>query len=126
MKTSGTTNCNMNCQKKFLSFWERTKRVWLTGPVLLFFGLNYSLMSAVSGQLLIDRTCSVNFGFNDSICKNLTAPENDHLEIAIQKQVAQFNVAGNFIEDLPNMMVSLFLGTSVVTKYKKNFLIAHK
>ena len=49
-------------------------------------------------------------GFNATICDNLTNYFNSSYEDKVQLQVTEFNVIGGYIEHLPQILVTLYLG----------------
>ena len=61
-------------------------------------------------QLWLDRTCLVNLGINASICENLTQDQYSDYENKVQQEVSRLNIAGNFIESIPSIVISLLLG----------------
>ena len=70
-------------------------------------------------QLWINRTCSVNLGFNDSICENLANYGNFSDEV--QKQVTQYKVIGSYIETVPQIVLTLYLGKSISGEHRSMF-----
>ena len=62
-------------------------------------------------QLWIDRVCRVNLAFNSTICDNLNSnPAFQDFENQVQQQVAEFNIIGSYIENVPTIFISLYLG----------------
>ncbi len=62
-------------------------------------------------QLWIDRVCRVNFGFNTSVCDNLNSdPKYSDYQNQVQQAVAQYNIVGSYIENVPTIIMSLYLG----------------
>ena len=49
-------------------------------------------------------------GFNATICDNLTSYYNSSYEDKVQLQVTEFNVIGGYIENLPQILITLYLG----------------
>ena len=49
-------------------------------------------------------------GFNATICDNLTNYFNTSYEDKVQLQVTEFNVIGGYIENLPLILITLYLG----------------
>jgi hypothetical protein len=62
-------------------------------PVLFFVSFVGSMDSAAVGQLIIDKSCHIDFNFTDEVCDNLLnetyKPENKQ----VQDEVAQFKVS---------------------------------
>ena len=77
-------------------------------PLIIIYGLQWAITGPVTSQLWLERTCSVNYGYNDTICQNLTSYETINDEI--QKQVTQYSVVGSYIENIPQILVTLYLG----------------
>ena len=48
--------------------------------------------------------------FNTTICNNLTSYFNSSYEDKVQLQVTEFNIIGGYIQNLPTMLVTLYLG----------------
>ena len=59
-------------------------------------------------QLWLDRTCLVNLKINSSICNNLH--QYSDIENQVQEEVTRLNIVGNYIETIPEIIVSLLLG----------------
>ena len=49
-------------------------------------------------------------GFNTSICDNLTNYYNSSYQDKVQEQVTQYNVIGGYIENIPQILITLYLG----------------
>lgn len=77
-------------------------------PLMIIYGLQYAIASPISTQLWLDRTCLVNFGFNSTVCKNISAFPKE--QDAIQEQVSQYSVIGGYIENGPSLLITLYLG----------------
>ena len=80
-------------------------------PVMILYGLSFSVSSAVTTQLWLDRTCSVNLGFNETVCAHLTDKEYKDFESQVQATVSHFNIAGSYMEKVPTVLIGLYLGT---------------
>ena len=65
-------------------------------------------ISIFSSQLWINRTCNVNLAYNVSICEDLSNHKNFSDEV--QKQVTQYKVVGSYIETVPQIVLTLYLG----------------
>jgi hypothetical protein len=61
-------------------------------PVLFFVSFVGSMDSASVGQLLIDKTCNIDFNFTAGVCDNLLADGNEDANKKVQDEVAQFKV----------------------------------
>ena len=59
-------------------------------------------------QLWLDRVCLVNMGYNASICNNLSQYEN--ITNQVQQQVTQYSIVGSYIENIPSIFITLYLG----------------
>ena len=77
-------------------------------PVMMIYGLQLAITGPVSDQLWINRTCNVNLGYNVSICEDLSNHKNFSDEV--QKQVTQYKVIGSYIENVPQIVLTLYLG----------------
>lgn len=84
--------------------------------------------SLTHSQLWIDRVCRVNLGFNKTICDNLDSnPAFEDYENQVQQQVAEFNIIGSYIENVPTIIISLYLGNLEDYRFKslrKTYLFA--
>jgi hypothetical protein len=81
---------------------------------MILFGLQFAIVGTVSQQLWLDKTCSVNLGYNASVCADL--PLWEDAENAVQQKVTSFGIVGNWIEAVPGLVLSLYLG-----KYQTNW-----
>ena len=61
-------------------------------------------------QLWIDRTCLITFGYNETVCSNLTDERWEKAEIEVQKQVADFKVVDSYLGNAAPILMSLYLG----------------
>ena len=90
---------------------KRSRRLFAVKPVMILYGLSYSVTGAVTNQLWIDRVCSVNLGYNSTVCDNLSSDQKwEDYENRVQQLVAQFSIAGSYIENVPTIIISLYLG----------------
>ena len=48
--------------------------------------------------------------FNETICDNLTNYFNASYEDKVQLKVTEFNIIGGYIENLPQILITLYLG----------------
>ena len=58
----------------------------------------------------IDRTCLITFGYNETVCSNLTDDRWEKAEIEVQKQVADFKVVDSYLGNAAPILMSLYLG----------------
>ena len=56
-------------------------------------------------------------GFNKTICDNLS--NYSSYEDKVQLQVTEFNIIGGYIQNLPQMLVTLYLGKDLL-RYGRN------
>ena len=61
-------------------------------PVLFFVSFVGSLDAASLGQLVIDKSCHLDFNFTAGVCDNLLVEGNEAANKAVQDEVAQFKV----------------------------------
>ena len=61
-------------------------------PVLFFVSFVGSMDSASLGQLVIDKSCHMDFNYTDEVCDNLLNKTNVAANKAVQDEVAQFKV----------------------------------
>ena len=59
---------------------------------MLFMAIVGSMDSVSVGQLLIDKSCSVHFGYSDEICDNLLNKTNEQYNTEVENNVAQYKV----------------------------------
>ena len=71
----------------------------------------FDLFCPNDSQLWIDRVCRVNLAFNSTVCDNLDSnPAFQDFENQVQQQVAEFNIIGSYIENVPTIFISHYLG----------------
>ena len=100
--------------------------VFVVKPLLVIYMMSWALTDSVNSQLWLYKTCKVNFNYSgilkafdqnsnyfhfpeESICKNLNAPENVDINDKVQKQVNDYQLYSRYME-VPQSFVSLFLG----------------
>ena len=60
-------------------------------PVYFLMALGSSFDSLASGELTIMKVCGVNYGYDDTICGNLSAYK-DTEQVLVQQTVTQINM----------------------------------
>ena len=68
------------------------------------------ILTFLTLQLWIDRTCLITFGYNETVCSNLTDDRWEKVEIEVQKQVADFKVVDSYLGNAAPILMSLYLG----------------
>ena len=68
------------------------------------------ILTFLTLQLWIDRTCLITFGYNETVCSNLTDDRWEKAEIEVQKQVADFKVVDSYLGNAAPILMSLYLG----------------
>ena len=111
--------------------WQKLKAyirsifpVFAVKPLLVIYMMSWAVTESVSTQLWIDKTCRINlnftgrcwactfveFGFLDAVCDDLTNPANNEANNEVQVMVNNFKLYGNYIDDIPQMLISLYIG----------------
>lgn len=109
---------------------RRFVKLFAVKPLLIIYAFQYTLQWTVSKylptklkwqvqnlfsknwliyrQLWLDRTCLVNLGFNETVCKNLTQYTDQ--ENQVQEVVSRLNIVGRYIGSIPSIIMTLLLG----------------
>jgi hypothetical protein len=98
------------------SKWRRYFKLFAIKPVTIFYAMAFLITGSVTSQLWIDRTCSVDLGYNATVCANLTQPEYKHINEIVQKQVTNYNIYGTYFEVI-QIISALYLGLSYIFTY---------
>lgn len=53
-------------------------------PTMVLYMMAFMLTSVVEQSFYVYKACTVNHGFNDTICKNITAPEYEDYNKEVQ------------------------------------------
>ena len=100
-KESTALRINEICHQFFSALRSRWLDVWhnLTiEPAIFLWAFTWYLKGSTSSQLLIYKSCRVDFNASDAVCHNLHDPENKALNDAITDEVTggiAINTVGN-------------------------------
>ena len=63
-------------------------------PMVLIFSFAWGLESGakLDTNLLMWKVCHIELGFNETICQNLTADEQDEIQTTVQRRVNDFGM----------------------------------
>ena len=95
---------------------ERVKRLFATTistePVVLFLSLGNGLLygAGVNTFLLIEKVCKHTLGYDEEICDNLSAEENEDANIEVNEYVNKFNLVGSLMYAVLTFFFNLFIG----------------
>ena len=78
-------------------------------PVMLFYGVIRSIDRIANSQLLLDKTCLNDFGFDQEICDDLVHWKENNT--VVQNEVAQYEVYESIVDHLFPVIFSFFLGS---------------
>jgi len=96
-----------------LSVLDQIRRNWIlfvVKPVMIFYGLQYAVQGAATTQLWLERSCKVDFNYNDTICKNINDPEWEDYQNNVQQQVTEYSIVGTYINGVPPIIIGLYIG----------------
>ena len=82
-------------------------------PVMFFLSFVGSMDYVSQGQLVIDKSCNIDFDFANDTCDPGVLLDGNHTEenTAVQNEIAQFKVYESIVSHLFPILVSFFLGT---------------
>ena len=79
------------------------KRIWANmtiEPAMFLMAFTWSLSGSTGSQLLIYKSCRIDFNQNDTTCHNLFAPENKALNDAITDKVPHMETHLSFVQGI--------------------------
>ena len=81
-------------------------------PVIFLYiiGIFLDRGAEVKTQLMLWKICRFEFGYNDTICDNLDADENDAIQSDVQTRANDFLLVSQWIGGVPVIFYSLFVG----------------
>ena len=95
--------------------WRRYLKLLAVKPVTIFYGLQFMVTGSVTSQLWIDKTCLANFGYNETVCADLsTNPAYENELNEVEKKVNDFNIVETYITNIPTIIATLYLGKYAV------------
>ena len=78
-------------------------------PAVFLVSLSTTIENIANSQIAIDKTCEVEFKYNETVCDNLVTDYKDENEI-IQENVAQFSVYKTLISSIFPIFFAFYLG----------------
>ena len=65
----------------------------------------------VETNLLIWKLCHFELGYSEKVCQNLSLETNEQVENLVQKRLQEFQTIGQWINSVPTLILSLFMGS---------------
>ena len=81
-------------EKEFI-LWRILKSITIE-PAVFMISLSTTMENIASSQIVIDKSCKIDFPYNDTICENLVTDFKDQ-NSEIQKEVNICFTFGNFV-----------------------------
>jgi len=100
----------LGCWQRLVTSFKENWRLFAIKPVLVIYGLQWAITGSITTQLWLERTCSVIFGLNETVCTNLTDPKWNEIEIQVQQQVTDYQIVDQYLSNIAPILVSLYLG----------------
>ena len=97
----------MNSEKDI--FFVKILKSITIEPAVFFVSLSTTIENIANSQLIIDKTCEVDFNFNDTVCNNLVT-DYKHENEEIEEQTAQFSVYKTLISSIFPICFAFYLG----------------
>eukprot|EP00094_Tigriopus_californicus_P006556 TCALIF_06312-PA protein Name:"Similar to slc46a1 Proton-coupled folate transporter (Xenopus laevis)" AED:0.00 eAED:0.00 QI:52/1/1/1/0.8/1/6/0/439 len=88
----------------------------------LWVGLGILTGSEVETNFKLWKACSISLGYNDTICDDLSAEGNDHIQDETQVYLNKFEIVNQYISSTPVIIYSMFIG-ALSDKYGRKALI---
>ena len=83
-----------NPTEKDFILWRIIKSISIE-PAVFMISLSTTMENIASSQIVIDKTCTIDFSYNDTVCENLVTDFKDQ-NSEIQKEVNVSLTFGNF------------------------------
>lgn len=96
-----------SCGAKF----KRLLALITVEPTMVLYMMAYMLTSIVEQSFFVYKACRVNHGFNDTICKNITAEEHEDLNKQVQVTVSLFHQWNDIAGHLIPFVLAMFMGS---------------
>ena len=78
-------------------------------PAVFLVSLSTTIENIANSQLVIDKTCEVDFNYNETVCDNLVT-DFKHENEEIEEQTAQFSVYKTLISSIFPIFFAFYLG----------------
>ena len=94
-------------EKDFI-LWRILKSVTIE-PAVFMISLSTTMENVANSQIVIDKSCKIDFPYNDTVCENLVTDFKDQ-NSEIQEEVAQFTVYKILINSIFPIFFAFYLG----------------
>ena len=97
----------MNSEKDI--FFVKLLKSITIEPAVFLVSLSTTIENIANSQLIIDKTCEVDFDYNETVCDNLVT-DFKHENEEIEEQTAQFSVYKTLISSIFPIFFAFYLG----------------
>ena len=108
IKMSVKSNVELEQNKKDNVIVKIVKSITIE-PAVFLVSLSTTIENIANSQIAIDKTCKVEFQYNQTVCDNLVTDYKDENEL-IQENVAQFSVYKTLISSIFPIFFAFYLG----------------
>ena len=106
-----------NCSDRVNSIFKTLYRLLFSGGITLEPGIFCILVGTffvsgpeISTNLLLWKICHIKFGYNETVCDNLSADENNDIENEVQIAANNFKLSETFVIAAPGFIAAIFAG----------------
>lgn len=97
---------NIRYKNKFLHYCN-----YITvEPTMILYMMAFMITSVVEQSFYIFKACTVNHGFNSTICHNINEPEYKNITKEVQTTVTKFHILNNIAGHLVPIVLAFFIG----------------
>ncbi|XP_056640546.1 proton-coupled folate transporter [Diorhabda sublineata] len=80
-------------------------------PTMILYMMAFMITSVVEQSFYIFKACTVNHGFNATLCHNINEPEYKNITKEVQKTVAKFHIYNNIAGHFVPIVLAFFIGS---------------
>ncbi|XP_050507797.1 proton-coupled folate transporter isoform X2 [Diabrotica virgifera virgifera] len=79
-------------------------------PTMLLYMMAFMTTNVAEQSFYVYKTCTINHGYNKTICDNINAPEYKNISKEVQASTAKFHVWNNIAGHVTPIILALFIG----------------
>ncbi|CAG9836867.1 unnamed protein product [Diabrotica balteata] len=79
-------------------------------PTMLLYMMAFMTTNVAEQSFYVYKTCTINHGYNKTICDNINSPEYKNISKEVQASTAKFHVWNNLAGHVTPIILALFIG----------------
>lgn len=99
---------------KMNAILQRVKRLRVpitVEPLIFLYTVSVGLNEVIRSNLIITKICQSKLNYNDTICEDLNAEANEHIQDIVQENVTEYETIYSSVAFVPRILYGLLAGT---------------